>query len=81
MVWGNFLHEVMQQCMVAGVWDKEWIEEKIDDIVRSPMGLGELVKLGVGIETAKCETMARAGGLEQFAKHFVGAAVKVSLLP
>ena len=66
--------------MASGMWDKKWIKEKIDDVVRSSMGLGELVKLGVGIETAKLEIEARAGGLEQFAKRFVGAAVKVRLL-
>jgi DNA replication ATP-dependent helicase Dna2 len=70
----------MQRCMEAGRWDKKWIEDRIEEVVRSPMGLGELVKLGVGIETARFEIRARAGGLELFAKRFVGPTVKVSVI-
>ena len=44
--------------MALGMWDKKWIKEKINDVVRSPMGLGELVKLGVGIEAANLEIEA-----------------------
>ena len=77
VVWGNFLHEVVQGSLAAGTWDKRSIEERIDNVIRSHEGLGQLVKLGVGIEKAKSEVRARAGGLQRFAERFVGSTVKV----
>lgn len=78
-VWGNFLHEIMQKCLVSGQWDNQSVEDKIDEVVRSSTGLSELVKLRLGIETAKTEIRARAGGLAEFSKRFIGPSVKVSL--
>ncbi|KIJ56350.1 hypothetical protein M422DRAFT_23635 [Sphaerobolus stellatus SS14] len=76
VVWGNFLHEVMQKCLSAGTWDKKSIEENIENIVRSPAGLRELVKLGVGIEKARFEVRARSGGLQMFANRFISSTIQ-----
>ncbi|GJJ13038.1 hypothetical protein Clacol_007287 [Clathrus columnatus] len=75
VVWGNFLHEVMQKCLASGKWDNQSIEDNVDEVVRSPTGLRELVKLGLGIEAAKVEVRARAGGLAGFSKRFIGPTI------
>jgi len=80
VVWGNFLHEVMQRCMTAGMWDKKSIEENIDEVVRSSEGLRELVKLGVGIEKAKMEVRARSGGLPEFSRRFISPTIQVCFM-
>jgi DNA replication ATP-dependent helicase/nuclease Dna2 len=80
VVWGNFLHEVVQESLAARTWDKQSIENRIDSVIRSPEALGQLVKLGVGIEKARFEVRARAGGLQRFAERFVGSDVKVCLV-
>lgn len=67
----------MQMSLAAGTWDKKAIEERIEDVVRSPEGLGQLVKLGVGIEKARSEVRARAGGLQEFSRRFIGPNIKV----
>lgn len=77
VVWGNFLHEAMQQCMAAGTWDTKSIEQNIEKVVRSPTGLRELVKLGIGIEKAKTEVRARSGGLQEFARRFMNLTIQV----
>ena len=71
MVWGNMLHEVVQKCMAEGKWDKQFLESSIDEVVRSEYGLGELVKVEVGVEGAKDEVRARAVGLEGFSRRFI----------
>ncbi|KAF8528420.1 Dna2-domain-containing protein [Hysterangium stoloniferum] len=76
VVWGNFLHEVMQKCLAAGTWDKKSVEDNIENVVRSPNGLRELVKLGVGIERARSEVRARSGGLYEFSHRYVGCDIK-----
>lgn len=80
VVWGNFLHEVMQKCLATGKWDKRSVEDGIDEVVRSSTGLRELVKLGLGIETAKAEVRARSGGLAEFSKRFIGPVINVNLI-
>ncbi|KAF8581905.1 Dna2-domain-containing protein [Ramaria rubella] len=76
VVWGNFLHEVMQKSLATGMWDKKSVDEKIEEVVKSPAGLGELVRLRVGIEKARFEVRARAGGLHEFARRFIGPSIK-----
>jgi DNA replication ATP-dependent helicase Dna2 len=77
VLWGNFLHEVMQKCLAAGTWDKNSVEDNIENVVRSPSGLRELVKLGVGIEKARSEVRARSGGLQAFSHRYIGSDIKV----
>ncbi|KAG8960730.1 Tripartite DNA replication factor [Tulasnella sp. 419] len=68
-VWGNFLHEIFQACLDEGQWDKKFIEDKIDEVVQN--GLGELVKLSVGVEKAKVEVRTRAVGVQAFSERFI----------
>jgi DNA replication ATP-dependent helicase/nuclease Dna2 len=70
----------MQRSLAAGTWDKKSVEERIENVVRSPEGLGQLVKLGIGIEKARFEVRTRAGGLQEFARRFIGSNVKVCLV-
>ncbi|KDQ12347.1 hypothetical protein BOTBODRAFT_422243 [Botryobasidium botryosum FD-172 SS1] len=69
LVWGNTLHEVMQTCLAEENWDKQFIENKIDEAVMKSLHL--LVQIDVGIEAAKVELRARAKGLEEFSQLYI----------
>ncbi|KAG8887928.1 Tripartite DNA replication factor [Tulasnella sp. 332] len=68
--WGTMLHEVMQACLSEGRWDKPFIDEKTDQVVRE--GLGELLRISIGVEKAKEEVRTRAVGVQAFSEKFVG---------
>jgi DNA replication ATP-dependent helicase Dna2 len=78
LVWGNMLHEVMQTCLSEGRWEKKFVEEQIDDVVKT--GLHSLVKIGFGLESAKEELRTKAKGLAAFSERFVGEEPKVILV-
>jgi len=69
------LHEVMQSCLIHRRWDESWIEERIEQVLRK--GLGELFKIGVGVEEARREVKARAKGLKGFAEKYISEIPKV----
>ncbi|KDQ55464.1 hypothetical protein JAAARDRAFT_133813 [Jaapia argillacea MUCL 33604] len=72
LVWGNMLHEVMQSCLKEGKWEDDWIDKCIMEKVGSVNGLGELVRIGVGVEEAVREVKERAKGLKGFGERYVG---------
>ncbi|KAG8995284.1 Tripartite DNA replication factor [Tulasnella sp. JGI-2019a] len=72
--WGTMLHEVMQACLSEGRWDKPFIEERTDQAVRG--GLGELLRISIGVEKAKEEVRTKAVGIEKFSSKFIGDAPK-----
>jgi DNA replication ATP-dependent helicase Dna2 len=83
LVWGNILHEVMQGCLREGQWGGEWIDERIERVVRAGeggRGMGDLVRLGVGVEEAVREVKARAGGLKTFGERYMAHSPKVPSL-
>ncbi|KAF9458560.1 DNA replication factor Dna2-domain-containing protein [Collybia nuda] len=69
LVWGNMLHEVMQACFTASRWEKQWIDERIREVILR--GLNELIKIDIGIEQAARELSARAQGLVEFSKRYL----------
>lgn len=69
------LHEVMQECLAEGRWEKSFVEEKIDKIVRSE--LDQLLRVNVGVEKAKVEVRARAVGIAGFSQKYIGTEPKV----
>ncbi len=77
MTWGNMLHEVMQECLSDGQWDKRFVEQRIDHAVRT--SLDALFRINVGVEKAKEEVRTRAKGMEEFSKKFVGETPKVNV--
>jgi DNA replication ATP-dependent helicase Dna2 len=81
LVWGNVLHEVMQGCLREGKWGGGWIDEQIERVVRGAggegRGMGDLVRLGVGVEEAVREVKARAGGLKTFGERYMAQSPKV----
>lgn len=69
------LHEVMQECLAEGRWEKSFIEEKIDKIARTE--LEQLLRVNVGVEKAKVEVRARAVGIAGFSQKYIGNEPKV----
>lgn len=75
LVWGNMLHEVMQECLRSGRWDDKWVEELIANEVGK--GLGELMRVNVTVEQAMSEMKARARGIKSFAEKYISQVPKV----
>ncbi len=78
LIWGNILHEVMQSCLLEKRWDEEWVDQKIDNAVNQ--GLGELLRVNMGIEQAKREVKARARGLKGFSQKYLSDRPKVNFV-
>ncbi|KAL6302085.1 Dna2-domain-containing protein [Sparassis latifolia] len=76
LVWGNMLHEVMQTCLAEGRWDERWVDAQITDVVGR--GLGELIRIDMGVDQAKAEMKARAKGLKAFAEKYISQEPKPS---
>ncbi|KAK0199920.1 DNA replication factor Dna2-domain-containing protein [Desarmillaria ectypa] len=74
LVWGNMLHGVLQSCLLADRWDEIWVDDKIDEIVRS--GLSDLVRINTNVEQAKREVKARAQGLHAFSEKYIAPSPK-----
>ncbi|PBK88865.1 Dna2-domain-containing protein [Armillaria gallica] len=74
LVWGNMLHSVLQACLVADRWDEIWVDDKIDEIVRS--GLSDLVRINTNVDQAKREVKARAKGLHAFSEKYMASSPK-----
>lgn len=77
LVWGNMLHEVMQQCLKDNKWDETFLSQCIDRAVEGR--LGDLVRIGVNEETAKREVLDRSRGLQVFAGKYLSQSPKVDL--
>ncbi|KAF6760438.1 AAA domain-containing protein [Ephemerocybe angulata] len=69
LVWGNMLHEVMQNCLSEKRWEEEWINEQIEEVLLN--GLGMLLALNVSIVTARTELRKRAIGLQIFKERYI----------
>lgn len=77
LVWGNILHEVMQLCMNENRWGQNWVEERIDEVVRK--NLVNIVKIEMTVEEASREVKVRAKGLMAFADKYLGTEPKASV--
>ena len=75
LVWGNMLHEVVQQCLMSQRWDEQFIDQIIDEIIMA--GLEDLVKISFTVSQAKVELQRRAEGLKTFGKKYIGEVTKV----
>lgn len=75
LVWGNMLHEVMQTCLSVARWDEKFIGDKISEVVQR--GLGELLRIDMGVDQATIEVKARAQGLKMFAEKYIAESPKV----
>lgn len=69
------LHQVMQDCLGEGRWEKTFVEDRIDKVVRG--AIPELLRIDVGVEKAKEEVRKRAIGVRAFAEKFIGKEPKV----
>ncbi|KAH8829949.1 Dna2-domain-containing protein [Flagelloscypha sp. PMI_526] len=77
MVWGNMLHEVMQNCLRDQIWTESHLNNQIESVVRQ--GLTDLVTLGVtSIDAAVKEVKDRAVGLMSFAEKYLSDSPKDS---
>ena len=75
LVWGSILHEVMQLSMSENRWQQDWIEEKIDEVIR--LNLANIVRIDMTLQEASKEVKARAEGLIAFADKYLGVNPKV----
>jgi hypothetical protein len=74
LIWGNLLHEVVQDCLAAGTWSKAAISSAIDRVLRNPASLVQLFRVDRSLKEAEDELRLRAGGLEGFARKFIRGA-------
>ncbi|KAF8754522.1 AAA domain [Rhizoctonia solani] len=75
LVWGNLLHEVVQDCLAAGTWSRASIISAINRVLRDPASLSQLFRVDRSLKEAEDELRQRAGGLEGFARRFIRGAV------
>ncbi|KAG8731035.1 Tripartite DNA replication factor [Ceratobasidium sp. 423] len=75
LVWGNLLHEVVQDCLAAGTWSRAAITSAINRVLRDPASLSQLFRVDRSLKEAEDELRQRAGGLEGFARRFIRGAV------
>ncbi|KAI0654950.1 Dna2-domain-containing protein [Cubamyces menziesii] len=74
LVWGNMLHEVMQTCLSVARWDDKFIDKQITEVAQR--GLGELLRLDMGIDQAIIEVKSKAKGLKAFAEKYISQSPK-----
>ncbi|KAI0763927.1 Dna2-domain-containing protein [Trametes elegans] len=74
LIWGNMLHEVMQTCLSTARWDDKFIEKQISEVARQ--GLGELLRIDMGIDQAIIEVKGKAKGLKMFAEKYIAKTPK-----
>lgn len=75
LIWGNMLHEVMQTCLSVARWDDKFMDKKIAEVAQA--GLGELLRIDMGVEQAIIEVKTRAKGLKVFAEKYIAQSPKV----
>ncbi|CAE7188695.1 unnamed protein product, partial [Rhizoctonia solani] len=75
LVWGNLLHEVVQDCLASGTWSRAAISSAINRVLRDPASLSQLFRVDRSLKEAEDELRLRAGGLEGFARRFIQGAV------
>ena len=75
LIWGNMLHEVMQTCLSVARWDDKFMDKKIAEVAQR--GLGELLRIDMGVDQAIIEVKARAKGLKAFADKYIAQTPKV----
>ncbi|KAF9261112.1 Dna2-domain-containing protein [Marasmius fiardii PR-910] len=74
LVWGNMLHTVFQICLGAKRWDDAWLDQQIDEVVRS--NLADLVRIEMNVEMARSQVKARAKGIQTFFKRYLSVEPK-----
>ncbi|KAI9068877.1 Dna2-domain-containing protein [Trametes sanguinea] len=74
LVWGNMLHEVMQTCLSVERWDDKFINKCIEEVAQR--GLGELLRIDMGIDQAITEVKARAKGIKAFSEKYIAPSPK-----
>ncbi|OSD07732.1 Dna2-domain-containing protein [Trametes coccinea BRFM310] len=74
LVWGNMLHEVMQTCLSVERWDDKFINRCIEEVAQR--GLGELLRIDMGIDQAITEVKARAKGIKAFSEKYIAPSPK-----
>lgn len=77
LLWGNILHEAVQQCFSQSRWDIEFVDSLIDTLVEER--LLDLVRLSINSEQAKAELKKRAAGIVAFGTQYVGYEPKVTI--
>ncbi|KAI0718426.1 Dna2-domain-containing protein [Cerioporus squamosus] len=78
LIWGNMLHEVMQTCLSVARWDEKFVDKKIAEVAQR--GLGELLRIDMGVDQAIIEVKARAKGLKAFADKYIAHTPKPEAL-
>lgn len=78
LIWGNMLHEVMQTCLSVSRWDDKFVDKKIAEVAQG--GLGELLRIDMGVEQAIIEVKTRAKGLKAFSDKYIAQSPKVRFL-
>lgn len=68
----------MERCLREGTWDQATVDERIDATVQE--SLGELVKLGIDVKSARREVKIRAKGLTTFAEKYISEAPKAGFI-
>ncbi|KAF5366926.1 hypothetical protein D9757_010828 [Collybiopsis confluens] len=74
LVWGHILHTVVQACLSEHCWTDQWLNAKIDEVVRE--NLADLVRIRVNVETAVREVKSRAKGVQSFFDKYMSATPK-----
>ncbi|CDO74222.1 hypothetical protein BN946_scf184721.g1 [Trametes cinnabarina] len=74
LIWGNMLHEVMQTCLSAARWDDKFIDRNISEVAQR--GLGELLRIDMGIDQAIIEVKTRAKGIKAFSEKYIAPSPK-----
>jgi hypothetical protein len=75
LLYGNILHEVIQECLKQDRWDSDFIEREID--TRLENDLGELLRVNLKVEEAKQAILERGKGVGIFGERYIGASPKV----
>lgn len=74
-VWGLMLHEIVQECLAAGRWDEEFVDQKTDEVIRA--SFDRLFQIRVGFDIAKVELKKRSQGLKRFSELYISETPKV----
>lgn len=79
VIYGNFLHEVAQQCLAAKRWDEVFLDARINDVIQK--GINDLFSLNISLEQAGKDIKAKAKSIKLFCEKYMRKEPKVVHFP
>lgn len=76
MVWGQMIHDIMQECLITGSWDHDFISTQIKNTVKRRYL--DVLRLNEDMDDCERKLRSRLSTLSDFEQEFMGDIPRVS---